>query len=48
MEYAWIYISLDIKLMGDEQVPLERDINIAVNGQFLVRNLLQEWPFLTF
>ena len=28
------------------QVPLERDINIAINGQFLVRNLHQERPFM--
>ena len=28
------------------QVPLKCDINIAVNGQFLVCNLHQEWPFI--
>ena len=28
------------------QGPLERDINIAVNGQFLVRNLHQERSFM--
>ena len=28
------------------QVPLEHDINITANGQFLVRNLHQEQPFM--
>ena len=33
-------------LWAMRQVSLEYDINIVVNGPFLVPNLHQEWPFV--
>ena len=43
-EMSEIKIFSDYDLM--RQVPLEREINIAVDGPFLLRNLHQEWPFM--